>query len=68
MKGPTIWKLNDLFQYLAKGENQAGILIAPHIVHWFPARPMELSSIGHRLRATWLVFTGRADAVEWPFQ
>lgn len=34
---------------------------------WTPARPMGLQSIGLRVRlkAAWLVFTGKADAVRW---
>lgn len=32
---------------------------------WVPARPLGFSSIRHRLRATWLVWTGRADALIW---
>lgn len=32
------------------------------------ARPEGFSSIRYRLRATWLVFTGRADALIWPKQ
>ena len=33
---------------------------------WVPARPLGLSSIWYRLRASWLVFTGKADALRWP--
>lgn len=33
---------------------------------WVPARPIGFQSLGSRLRATWLVFTGRADALIWP--
>ena len=33
---------------------------------WVPARPEGYSSILYRLKATWLVFTGRADALVWP--
>lgn len=31
-----------------------------------PARPEPYHSIFQRWRATWLVFTGRADALVWP--
>lgn len=32
---------------------------------WVHARPLPFYSIGNRLRATWLVFTGQADAFIW---
>jgi hypothetical protein len=31
-----------------------------------PARPINYSSIPLRFKAAWLVFTGKADAVQWP--
>lgn len=33
---------------------------------WVPARPMGYPNIASRIRAAWLVFTGRADALIWP--
>lgn len=35
---------------------------------WVPARPLGLASVWHRIRATWMVWTGRADALTWPGQ
>lgn len=35
---------------------------------WVPARPLRQHLFGIRLRAAWLVFSGRADAVRWPGQ
>ena len=32
---------------------------------WVRARPLPFYSIGNRLKATWLVFTGQADAFIW---
>lgn len=32
---------------------------------WVRARPLPYYSIINRLRATWLVFTGQADAFIW---
>lgn len=34
---------------------------------WTPARPLGLDGLflGVRLKAAWLVFTGRADVVRW---
>lgn len=31
-----------------------------------PARPLGYSSIIYRIKAAWLVITGRADALIWP--
>ncbi|MDF2435375.1 MAG: hypothetical protein JWP44_5006 [Mucilaginibacter sp.] len=33
---------------------------------WVPARPIGFWSWSYRIKAAWLVFTGRADAVTWP--
>lgn len=35
---------------------------------WVPARPHGFSSIWYRIKAAWLVWTGRADALIWPGQ
>lgn len=35
---------------------------------WVPARSLGFSSITYRVRATWLVWTGRADALIYPEQ
>lgn len=32
---------------------------------WVRARPLPFYSVWNRLRATWLVFTGQADAFIW---
>lgn len=32
---------------------------------WVCARPLPYYSLRNRLRATWLVFTGQADALIW---
>ena len=33
---------------------------------WYPARPLNPGWRFDRLRAAWLVWTGRADAFTWP--
>lgn len=33
---------------------------------YYPARSVGFSSIPHRIKAAWLVWTGRADALIWP--
>lgn len=35
---------------------------------WKLARPIGDSSFTKRLKAAWLVFTGKADAVKWKYQ
>jgi hypothetical protein len=35
---------------------------------WEPSRPYGMFSLRSRLRLAWMVFTGRADALRWPFQ
>lgn len=35
---------------------------------YFPARPEPYYSFWRRIEATWMVFTGKADALRWPFQ
>lgn len=59
MNGTNIWTLNDLIK--ATQENAA--LINGKYV---PARPLGWTAIPHRVKAAWLVFTTKADAVIWP--
>lgn len=35
---------------------------------WVPARALGWGGLPYRLKAAWLVFTGRADALTWPGQ
>ncbi len=35
---------------------------------WVPSRSLGPSWLSHRLRAVWLVWTGKADALTWPGQ
>ena len=59
-KSPTVYSLQSLLN-VANGDTlmQTG-------KYWVPARPLGLSTIGNRIRATWLTFTGKADIVVWP--
>jgi hypothetical protein len=36
--------------------------------HWVALRPFGNPSILHRLKATWLVLTGKADVLTWTNQ
>lgn len=65
---PNIWTTHELFHYLGKSETTTAIEIEPGKVHWYPARPVGFASFWQRVRAAYLVFTGQADAVRWPFQ
>lgn len=60
MKYPTIWQLNNLLR-------SAGTVQASTDGNtWHHARPAGYPSIKQRIKAAWLVFTGKADAVVWP--
>lgn len=66
MKAPTIYKLREL-QNLCNTDTMASFNSpATGVQVWVPARPEGLYSIGNRIKAAWLVFTGKADAVIWP--
>lgn len=61
---PTIYKLENLIK-MVNGPERSDACINGK---WVPARPLGLFSLRSRLKAAWLVFTGRADAVEWEGQ
>ncbi len=56
MRMPGIIHINSL------AEPWAQVLINGR---WHPARPTPYSSPLQRIKAAWLVFTGRADALKW---
>jgi hypothetical protein len=60
-KQPTLYTLEGLLR-TAGGDVQS----SNDGKIWVPARPVGFHSIANRLRCTWAVFTGRADAVIWP--
>lgn len=62
-KAPGIYKLEDLRRYANSGESMARL---PDHGGYVIARPIGFWSLRTRLKATWLVWTGRADAVVWP--
>lgn len=59
MKEPTIWSLNQLIK--SASENSTCIN-----GKWVPARPIGYCPWPMKLRAVWLVLTGKADLVRWP--
>ena len=58
---PSIWSLDRLRTALAENNCQVG-----GGGQWHPARQLGWPSLGQRIKASWLVFTGRADALIWP--
>jgi hypothetical protein len=61
---PNIWTLERLTDYCVNGGCQAGLPDGRYV----PARPLGFCSLGQRIRAAKLVFSGKADAVTWPGQ
>jgi hypothetical protein len=62
-KAPNIWPAEAFIAYHNHTPNKVWDYYSQR---WVPARPMGYQSFGARLKAAWLVFTGRADAVIWP--
>jgi hypothetical protein len=59
MKSPNISSLGAVME----GVRSVSTLIDGNYV---PARPLGFRSFPFRVKAAWLVFTGRADALIWP--
>jgi hypothetical protein len=59
--GVTIWQVSNLLDH-------AFTVVRRVNDGWVPCRPIGRTDIKHRLKAAWLVFTGRADAVTWTDQ
>jgi hypothetical protein len=57
----NIWQLYELLKFAKENKLLVG-------KEWVPARPLGWTSIPYRLKAAWLVFTGKADAVIWPYK
>lgn len=58
-KAPKIWELDGLVE-------TTRALTVEVDGKWIPCRPMSGGGIRNRIKATWLVWTGKADAVIWP--
>ena len=58
-KAPQLWKLEELQSHKIK----TAVCIGDK---WVPARPLGYYSLASRLRISWMVFVGKADAVIWP--
>jgi hypothetical protein len=60
MKSPSIMTLEGVIYFIDSVET------SKDGKNWYPARPEGYPSLRYRIRAAWLVFTGRADALIWP--
>lgn len=58
-KAPNIIKLEHLYSRTDCAQVGIG-------GKWYPARPIGFFSLTYRIKAAWLVFTGKADALLWP--
>lgn len=63
---PKVYDLLPLVKQVNETTTMVSISTGPHSVAWVPCRGINFSSIPTRLKAAWLVFTGKADAVVWP--
>jgi len=60
-RGTMLWRLGDLIASARE------LTMSPaHGSPYVPCRPLGHASLKYRLRAAWMVFTGRADVVIWP--
>jgi len=58
-KAPKIHNLCGLLESIESTQTEIG-------GRWVPARPIGYFSVRYRIKAAWLVFTGKADALTWP--
>ena len=61
MKDPNIIKMspnwvNSLEEWQSSNDGE----------NWVPSRAVGFASPWYRIKAAWLVFTGKADALVWP--
>lgn len=64
--GVTFWRLHDLIESASTCQVQIKLTGFEQGSRYVPARPLGWTDIPHRLRAMWIVWTGRADVVTWP--
>jgi hypothetical protein len=62
MKHPNIFQFFDFYHQVIHGGEQQEYEPGK----WCPARPIGYPSFWYRIKAAWLVFTGKADAILWP--
>ena len=59
MKAPNLWRINSLLDNLKSVSTQID-------GHYYPARPIGLDTLSHRVKLAWGVFAGKYDALKWP--
>jgi hypothetical protein len=59
MKGITIWNVKNLLDHAFTCTVRSGDT-------WVPCRPIGRTDIPNRIKALWMVLTGKADVVVWP--
>ena len=62
-QAPYDWTIEQLMKHIKDGPFAEVVSYK-----WQPARPYGMFSLRSRLRLSWAVFTGRADALFWPGQ
>ena len=63
-KAPSLWRLGDLPGIWEVADMAPTMAEIDH--KWVTARPLGYYSLSNRIKLSWLVFTGRADALIWP--
>lgn len=65
MKYPSVIHIDRLEDYLKSCGTRAAVQQPGVGEVWIPARPLGYPGLKRRLKAAWLVLTGKADALEW---
>ena len=60
---PAAWTPSEIIRITKSGQ---GVVETP--AGYEPARKYGFYSLGSRFRHAWAVFTGKADALYWPWQ
>lgn len=63
--GVTIYDIRELVKAAAQCKVEIKLAGIPY---WVPARSLGWNDIRTRLKAVWMVWTGKADIVTWPGQ
>lgn len=63
---PKVYNLMSLISQVQNTNTFRRVKVGRSSYTTIPARPLNFFSIPARLKAAWLVYTGKADAVIWP--
>ncbi|ULQ46979.1 hypothetical protein JN531_001525 [Flagellatimonas centrodinii] len=65
MMGPKLYQIDELMRVI-RDHNVNAQVMTPYGTKWVPARPLRPGcGFFYRCRAAWLVFIGKADALQW---